>query len=77
MHLLLIIYSFFINREINEKIISKYEKREQMTYIKGRRNVKTEIDNKRKTIEEYSRVGPAKRVLRLHEGGKGCYFHTS
>lgn len=43
----------------------------------GRMNVKTVINSKRKAIEEYSREGPAERVLRLYEGGKGCYFCTS
>lgn len=46
---------------------------------KGHINVKMVIDKRRKPTEDYSRVGPAKKSvrLRLHEGGKGCYFCTS
>lgn len=75
LHLLQKIYSFITKSKVNETIVSKRERKEQMTYTKDVWMLKTAIDNKRKTIEEYSRVGQL-RVLRLREGGKGCYFCT-
>lgn len=73
-----ILLGFIRNRGVSEKIKeTSLNVRRANDLDQGRMNVITVIDSKRKTIEEYSREGPAERVLRLYEGGKGCYFCTS